>query len=313
MGIVQRVHEVCIKANYKLAVLRSVSCLSRPTLDILYKLTVRSVIDYGLIIYFHSLKQTDQARLTQLQYRAAKLVTGALHFSSKEKLDSELGWESISQRAEFLGLSLFHKIHIYETRPLVRKCLPKIKQNVKNTRPNEIYNEFPPSGIQFSNSYFPHYSKSYNNLDKSLQSEKDLIIFKDKLKVEIKPKKFKHFSKGSKIGNKFQTQIRVGRSDLNLHKFTIGLSETSACLCDRVESVEHFLLSCFLYTEERTILFSSVQQQVPTFNKLSNNKKMELLLYGINLDSEEPDCRNSRIMILVQNFIIKTKRFSSFN
>ena len=44
----KQVHEVCIKANYKLAVLRSVNYLSRPTLDILYKLTVRSVIDYGL-------------------------------------------------------------------------------------------------------------------------------------------------------------------------------------------------------------------------------------------------------------------------
>ena len=49
-------------------------------------------------------------RLEQLQYRAAKLVTGALHFSNREKLNSELGWETIQKRSEILGLNIFHKI-----------------------------------------------------------------------------------------------------------------------------------------------------------------------------------------------------------
>ena len=44
----KHVHEICLRANGKLAVLRSVKFLSRSTLDLLYKLTVRSVIDYGL-------------------------------------------------------------------------------------------------------------------------------------------------------------------------------------------------------------------------------------------------------------------------
>ena len=43
-----QVKEVCLKANKKLSVLRSVKLLSRQTLDLLYKLTVRSVMDYAL-------------------------------------------------------------------------------------------------------------------------------------------------------------------------------------------------------------------------------------------------------------------------
>ena len=58
----KQINEICKKANSKLAVLRSVKFLSRSTLDTLYKITVRSVIDYGLFIYFHSLKQTDISR-----------------------------------------------------------------------------------------------------------------------------------------------------------------------------------------------------------------------------------------------------------
>ena len=47
-----QVREVCLKADRKLSVLRSVKLLSRQTLDLLYKITVRSVIDYALPVLF---------------------------------------------------------------------------------------------------------------------------------------------------------------------------------------------------------------------------------------------------------------------
>ena len=59
----QQINEVSLKANRKLPVLRSVKLLNRQTLDLLYKLTVRSVIDYGLPVYYKSLKVTDLARI----------------------------------------------------------------------------------------------------------------------------------------------------------------------------------------------------------------------------------------------------------
>ena len=67
----RQIHETCLKANRKLAVLRSVKYLKRATLDILYKVCVRSTIEYGLVLYWHTLKQTETARLSQIQYRAA--------------------------------------------------------------------------------------------------------------------------------------------------------------------------------------------------------------------------------------------------
>ena len=44
----RQISETCLKANGKLAVLRHAKFLNRSTLDLLYKITVRSVIDYGL-------------------------------------------------------------------------------------------------------------------------------------------------------------------------------------------------------------------------------------------------------------------------
>ena len=51
------------------------------------------------------------ARLDGIQYKAAKLVTGAYHLTNKEKLNLELGLETISERGDLLSLTFFHKIH----------------------------------------------------------------------------------------------------------------------------------------------------------------------------------------------------------
>ena len=88
--------------------------LSRHTLDVLYKLTVRSVIDYVLPVYYKSLKQTDIARFENVQYKAGKVVTGALHFTSKDKLNLELDWETIADRGNLLSLNIFQKIHLHD-------------------------------------------------------------------------------------------------------------------------------------------------------------------------------------------------------
>ena len=58
---------VCLKANQRLGVLRHVRFLNRSTMDLLYKLTVRSVLDYGLQIYYHTLKLTEKCRLDRIQ------------------------------------------------------------------------------------------------------------------------------------------------------------------------------------------------------------------------------------------------------
>ena len=173
-----QVNESCLKANRKLSVLRSVKYLKRKTLDLLYKVTVRSVIDYALPIYGNNLKIIDLNRLEQLQYRASKLVTGSLNFTSRDRLNEELGWESIRKRIDYLGLNIFHKIHVRETRPLLTKCLTKWDwQKHHYLRSKGGYLPYPNNGFRFSNSFFPYISKIWNNLPKSTQSL-SLVILK---------------------------------------------------------------------------------------------------------------------------------------
>ena len=52
-----QINDICLKANRKLSVLRNVKMLKRKTLDLLYKIIVRSVIDYALPLYGNNLKK----------------------------------------------------------------------------------------------------------------------------------------------------------------------------------------------------------------------------------------------------------------
>jgi hypothetical protein len=100
-------HHVCLKAYRKLAVLRSVKLLKRHTLDVLYKITVRSVLDYSLPVYFNSLTAKQKAKLEKIQYTAAKIVSGALHNTSRVSLNEELAWESIDTKGAVLRINNF--------------------------------------------------------------------------------------------------------------------------------------------------------------------------------------------------------------
>ena len=85
----------------------------------------------------------------------------------------------------------------------------------------------PLKGTNITILFFPNTTKLWNKLPRNIQSQ-NKEDFKSSMKTIFKPPRYKHFSKGSKLGNFLLTRIRVGKSDLNQHKFTIGLVENPA-------------------------------------------------------------------------------------
>ena len=165
----------------------------------------------------------------------------------------------------------------------------------------------------FKNSFFPFMTNLWNNLKVATQLL-PLSEFKEQLKKELKPKRYKHLSKGSKIGNTLLTRIRLERSYLNLHTFNISHSETPECLCHaKNESSIHYLIDCFLYSTERQTLYSLVEHYFPNFKNLNKNKKYQVLVMGINPDNPDYFHTNTKISIAVQHFILKTNRFPEYS
>jgi hypothetical protein len=191
--------------------------------------------------------------------------------------------------------------------------MPEMNQQLFNTRFKFEYIPFPYKGLDYSNSFFPHFTKKWTASPNFIRNERDITEFKTKLKNHLKPTKYKFFSAGSKRGAALLTHLRVGRSFLNDHSFSIGLSDSANCTCPNAprETTQHILLKCPLYTIERQTLMGKMELLVLRFNSLSDSKKVQILLYGNEPDNPELFLTNKQIQISVQQFILNTKRFDN--
>jgi hypothetical protein len=77
---------------------------------------------------------------------------------------------------------------------------------------------------------------------------------------------------------------------------TRSLESDSFCTCKQIESSDHFLLTCPIYPRLRNNLFINLSGPKNSYN---------LLLWNPNI-SDNKNCNN---FVIVQDFIIKSKRF----
>jgi len=218
--------------------------------------------------------------------------------------------ECIRDRADILGYSIFHKINRGETRDLVKSCLSSRILCPQTLR----FGGFVPfayHNAKFANSYFPYFTSKYNKLDNKVKSL-DTADFKLHIATQIKPSKYKHYSRGSKHGNTLLTRIRVGRSYLKSHSYSIGMSDTNTCSCNDtvIESSLHFITQCPMFAVQRRILYDQVEQNyIQQFRKLSLRRQFDILVHGFEPSNSDLTLINTKISILTQNFILRTNRF----
>ena len=129
----------------------------------------------------------------------------------------------------------------------------------------------------------------------------------------LKPKQCRLYNIGSKFANSIHTQLRIGRSQINQHLFAIGRSNTQACLCGcPVESTQHFLLDCFLYSIEREELFNYIRTtKYVLCSSLDSYTKKDLVsafLFGEHPHVLDRYPYNKLLFRAVQKFLVKTKR-----
>ena len=148
----------------------------------------------------------------------------------------------------------------------------------------------------------------WNNLPFNIRNM-DIVDFKIQLGLLIKPHKNRLLSIGSRFGNAIHTQLRLGRSQLNDHLFSVRLSPTTKCLCGNLETTEHFLHDCFLYDVERKILHSELPGVLEKrLDKYSRRELTHILLYGEYSENPEKYQHNKILFRYVQKYLIQTKR-----
>ena len=139
---------------------------------------------------------------------------------------------------------------------------------------------------RFKTSFYPDCLSEWNKLDPEIRLSPSLSIFKTKLSKLIRPTPKLVYGIHDPKGLAILTQLRVGLSKLNFHKFRHNFRDTVNPLCpanDGVEDTEHFLLLCHSYNGPRSDLLNSVNAILlphGLLSSLSNEVLLKFILYG---------------------------------
>ena len=296
--------------------------LPRHTLNELYKLYVRPHLDYGDVIYHIPAKVCEfsgnvtlpnlMEKLESVQYSAAQAVSGAWKGTSREKLYAELGWESLSSRRWSRRLILFYKFINSLTPKYTTDPIPPLRQSRYSLRKQDAIGRIRTRTEKFQSTFYPHCLSEWNKLDPEIRHTPSIAAFKTKLLSKIRPLPKSVFRIHDPTGLSYLTQLRVGLSKLNFHKFKHNFRDTTNPMCptnDGIEDTEHFLLLCPSFDVPRRDLLAGVSALLRPLGHidLSNEFLMQILLYG---DKDFPNNLNKDILLLTLRFIHETGRFN---
>ena len=259
----------------------------------MYKMYIRPHLDYGDVIY-HGQTNYICDILESVQYRAALIVSGCWKGTNRMNLYNELGWESLYHRRHVRRLCLYYKI-------------------LKGHTPNfllESIKEIPVASTnRYLMSFFPYCKAYWENLEADIKESLSINIFKNKLLKKFRPtRKLLPHSDDQNLLSIF-SRLRVGHSDLRWDRYRRNFNCSSPlCSCNTgLETVEHYLLQCPLYTNHRSHLFVALLEQTRfSVTNATNSVWVKVLLFGdqrLDIDS------NLKILNATLSFVKKSKRF----
>ncbi len=265
--------------------------VSRKTLNDVYKMYIRPHLDYADVLYhipnkdlltFLSTNEeydlhVNMKRIESVQYDAALAVSGAWRGSSRTKLYKELGWEPLYLRREVRRLCLFRDVVIDKNPAYLYAITKPLEPRPTARGPNsDNLKTIAARTDSFKDNFFPASVVKWNLLDKHSKDLPNRLAFKSSLIKKIRPKRCEMFLVSDNIGQSWITQLRLGLSPLNLHKFNKEFQDTHDPMCfagDGVEDTEHFLLLCRLHHTIRNDTFLTCYFMVTANSNLKSIKK----------------------------------------
>ena len=283
---------------------------------------VRPNFDYGDIVYH---KPNDCAsvsnenldplmnQIEQLQYEAARVITGAWKGTNSSKIYVELGWESLHHRRWYRRATQFFKIMNGFTPQYLVDPIPVPRRHLFGRHiTNDLY-EFSYRNQRFLNSFYPDSVLCWNSLGPEIRNLETLSSFKNKLLGIIKPMPRSIFKIHNPNGVRFLYQLRVGLSSLREHKKRHKFLDTPSDICHcgtGVETTEHFLLKCPLFAGPRMDLPSTINPKINSKfqnEQLIDSDLVQIILYG---NEKFNPSENNSILCATIDYITSTDRFS---
>ena len=267
--------EKIAKSNSGLGLMKLIKkWVPNKTLEQVYKLYVRPHIDHADIIYHVAeLNRTsifpkivDNAlskRVEIVQYKAARIVTGAWKGTDRKKLYDDLGWETLSDRRTCRKLMLLYEIQ-KEKFPQYLSAIvdeQQIGQDSRFYNMTLLKNYICPLN-RYKLSFFPSTVSDWNKLDVLTKKAESLQSFKNKMFQKVRSKKKSYFGISDEDA-RYITLLRVGLSPLRAHKAAHNFGDTSNRFCtvctNCSETTAHYLTRCKSFRLTRQTLFQNVE------------------------------------------------------
>ena len=108
-------------------------------------------------------------------------------------------------------------------------------------------------------------------------------MFKIRLLSLIRPNQSNIYNISDPIGLKLLTRLRLGLTHLNEPKICHNFQDCLNPLCSfsfEIEDTTDYLLHCQHFSNHRNDLMNSVESIIPKFESLTDNSRIDILLYG---------------------------------
>ena len=284
--------------------------LPRFSLLTIYKTFVRPHLDYGDMIYDQTYNASFHRKRESIQYSAFLAITGTTRGTSYEKLNQELGLETLQSRRWFRKLCLFYKIVNNQSPSYLFDYIPSTDR-IYNTRNAADVPWIKSKHNFFKNSYIPSTIIEWNKLDHNIRKAESYALFRKHLLSFIRPEANNIFNVHNAKGIKLLTRLRVGFSHLKEHKFRHNFVDAINPLCscgNFVESTAHFFLHCTHFSNQRLTFISKIKDIGKRIFGKNDSLITQTLLFG---DEKLSITDNKSILEVTIQFLISSARFDS--
>ncbi|SMN17477.1 hypothetical protein CRYPA_1947 [uncultured Candidatus Thioglobus sp.] len=219
---------------------------------------------------------------------AARIITGLPIFTNTEYLYRETGWERLEERRTRRKLQLCYNIQNGSTPSYLLDLIPPTIQSttiypLRNG--NDIIVPFCRLSLT-RDSFVSATVREWNNLNLSVRNLDTLSKFKKAIRSSISMPIPRHYSYGPRKLNIILTQLRCNASFLNYDLCKVKILSNASCNCGApCENSHHFFFDCDKYTDNREIIFNSLNWLPSNINIDVNllTKGSDLLTYVENI------------------------------
>ena len=206
----RHVEEVILRANKGVGVITGLRrYLPRNSLLTIYKALIRPHLDYGDVVYDYPGNASFMQKLESVQYNASLAITGCFRGTSRDKLYSELGLESLADRRFYRRLIAFYKIVNKKAPQYLIDYLPTQDLASINLRKRPAIYPLDARTERYRNSFFPYCISQWNNLDSRIRNLPSIATFKRAILDFIRPNPTPYFKTNRISSFVFLTRLSI--------------------------------------------------------------------------------------------------------